>query len=127
MGYLIITNNPLVRESYKNHIFIDGTIQDVFIKVRNLVHKGHKIISHPLPGSLKIMQSPFRSVIVSKEADVIDTYHLQVIEDSMTKLLEHIKGRGLDFNNKSDFLKLDLELLKSAFEENNTKKWGGRF
>jgi hypothetical protein len=46
MNYRIVTNNPSVKEVYKDIIFVNGTFLDVLINVRDLVHKGHELISH---------------------------------------------------------------------------------
>ena len=120
MAYIIISNNPEVKEKYKQTYFIDGISRDVLIKVRDLIHKGYELISHPLPASIKTMSSPFRSVILTEEkTSSVDPLQLEVIENSIQKLDRHIKLNGIDSKHSDDYKKLDYLFLKSALEESN--------
>jgi hypothetical protein len=58
VGYSIITNNPNVVLKYENVIFIEGTVEDVLVKTRNLVQIGNSLITHPLPASIRMMYTP---------------------------------------------------------------------
>ncbi len=118
MAYIIVSNNPLVEENYDNMYFVEGTSRDILIKVRDLLHQGYELISHPLPASIKMFSSPFRSVVVNEERKVaLDTLQLEVIENSIMKLERHIKLNGLDKNFRDDYQKLDFLHLASALEE----------
>jgi len=117
IGNIIITNNPLVKDYFNNILYVEGTMEEVLIKVRDLVHKGHRIISHPLPGSLKIIVSPIRSVVLSNKSYEVDLEQLMLIENSIVRFRQHRSDKGLDFTNEEDYKKLDLELLKSALGE----------
>jgi len=120
LAYIIISNNPEVKEKYKQTYFIDGISRDVLIKVRDLIHKGYELISHPLPASIKTMSSPFRSVILTEEkTSSVDPLQLEVIENSIQKLDRHIKLNGIDSKHSDDYKKLDYLFLKSALEESN--------
>src|SRR5690554_1096241 len=114
MNMIIVTNNPLVKDYYSNIRYLEGTIHDVLIEVRNLVHKGHRIISHPLPGSIKILLSPYRSVVLSHRIGEIDIEQLMIIEESLSTFMLHKNERELDKNHHKDYMNLDFELLKSA-------------
>ena len=58
---LLVTNNEKVRES-SDLCAPSSTwradIMDVLIHVRDLVHQGHKLLTHPLAGSVKPMRPP---------------------------------------------------------------------
>ena len=67
MNYLIVSNNPLVRLDFENMIFVEGSYEDVLIKVRDLVYEGVELISHPLTASMRMLYSPYRSIILGNK------------------------------------------------------------
>lgn len=68
--YIVVTNNPLVAEKWPNEAqLVDGDPGCVFAAVRDLVHRGHRLLTHPLAGSVKPNESPYRSVIVTREPE----------------------------------------------------------
>jgi hypothetical protein len=117
MNYRIATNNPSVKEVYKDIIFVNGTFLDVLINVRDLVHKGHELISHPLGSSIRTMYSPYRSIIVRNKTNEINKDHIEVIENSIYSYKNTMQRRKPDAVNSKDYAMLDLNLLKSALDE----------
>ena len=79
---MIITNNPLVRDSVTdiNVVYMDKPLSDVLIAARDYVHKHHALLTHPLPGSIKPNESPYKSIIMSNKADALDLRSLRIIE-----------------------------------------------
>ncbi|MGL6131078.1 MAG: GrdX family protein, partial [Fusobacteriaceae bacterium] len=72
MKHMIVTNNPKVNKELKNLKFegnfdIDIEIGyiDILYKVRNLIHLGHTLLTHPLSGSIKPSETPYKSVVLS--------------------------------------------------------------
>ncbi|MEL7566692.1 MAG: GrdX family protein [Dehalobacterium sp.] len=120
MKSLIITNNPLVEEKYENVLFIDGSVEETLIKVRDMVHQGYELISHPLAASLRMMYSPYRSVILGKCQTKVDFLYAEIIEDSIIKYKRHTDHRKKDAANSDDYQKVDLILLESALSEQQT-------
>jgi hypothetical protein len=124
---VIITNNPSVRSTYeKSHIilFIEGNYRDVLVKARDLVHGRHQLITHPLMGSLKPNETPYRSVVVSDAAlENTDADSVLIIEeailvfDRFTKTTRADRGEGSTEKMKEDFREIDLSLLRSALNE----------
>jgi hypothetical protein len=117
--YSIITNNPNVALKYENVIFIEGTVEDVLVKTRNLVQSGSSLITHPLPASIRMMYTPFRSIVVEPDAGVSDFLQLEIAEESITKYRRIIDYRKVDIKNNKDYENLDLWLLESALKEIN--------
>lgn len=116
--YSIITNNPTVAGKYVNVIFVEGTVEDVLVKTRNLVQSGSSLITHPLPASIRMMYTPYRSVIIGKAAEGEDNFlQLQIVEESITKYKRIIEYRNVDYRNKIDYEKLDECLLINALHE----------
>ena len=116
---MIITNNPDVAAKYGSHAFCcEGCVIDVFIQVRDAVHKGAKLISHPLSGSIKPNESPYKSVVISKTAGPLDYKSLQVIEDAIAKLYQ-LSKKNYAYNESilEDFRIIDLDLVNSAYKK----------
>ncbi len=123
MKYIVVTNNNSLIESEKDfsdvidYVFVDGNFLDVLVKVRDLIHMGHKLISHPLGASIRIMFSPVRSILLSDEKYDADILSMEVIESSIDKYKATMENRNIDFRNKDDYEFIDIELLKSALDE----------
>lgn len=125
MNYTIVTNNKKVREDFNNVLFIEGTFEDVLVKVRDLVHQGVELISHPLGASIRMLFSPYRSIIVGEKNSKINSYHIETIESSIINYRNTIEGRKTDIKNADDYALVDAELLKAslkAFEETYNNK-----
>ncbi len=117
---LLITNNNKSYEYSKEKmevIFIEeGTYMDVLLKVRDYIHRGHKLISHPMAGSVKPNQTPYRSVIIeadkSNQKEVLDS--LTIIENSIASAEKFLSAKSIpDWNNKTkeDFKTVDLSFI----------------
>jgi len=117
---LIVTNNPLVKEkigeSY-NIDFIDGGIQDVMEKLRDMIHKGSKLLTHPLSGSVKPGQTPYKSVMIHVVEGNVDTDSLLMIEDAIDNCKKFVK-RVDEFREGTDEDKrfIDFTLISSGIE-----------
>ncbi|MGI6684151.1 MAG: GrdX family protein [Bacillota bacterium] len=117
MKSIIITNNPAVKEKYENVLFIDGSVEETLIKVRDMVHQGYELVSHPLAASLRMIYSPYRSVILGKRESKVDFLYAEIIEDSIIKYKRHTDHRKKDIANSDDYQAIDLILLESALSE----------
>ena len=68
---ILVTNNPLVQEQYRNDFrvdFLDTDLLGIFTYVRDMIHKGYRLLTHPLTGSIKPNESPYKSVIIAEPA-----------------------------------------------------------
>lgn len=118
MQSIIVTNNPIVAEKYENVFFVDGSVEKILIKVRDMVHAGYELISHPLAASLRMIYSPYRSVIVGNyQAKVVDFLSAEIIENSIIKYKMLTDHRKMDIANNADYQTVDLNLLESALSE----------
>ncbi|MDR2598838.1 MAG: GrdX family protein [Oscillospiraceae bacterium] len=83
---LLITNNPLAKsmlnEKYEV-IHINSDLVGVLIYCRNKIHEGHKLLTHPLSGSIKPNENPYKSVILSKKTKETDTQSVKIIEEAI--------------------------------------------
>ncbi|MCX7884895.1 MAG: GrdX family protein [Caloramator sp.] len=119
---LIITNNDLVSKilnsgKYKI-IFVNGTLMDVLIKVRDYIHKGHKLLTHPLMGSVKPNETPYKTVLISeKNYEYVDIQSLMYIENSIEvsqNLIRNRQPRNWPDKVLEDFKIIDFDLINNA-------------
>ena len=117
----MLTNNSLVRDEYGKDldiIFIDGEYIDVLKSARDMVHKGAKLITHPLMGSVKPNETPFRSIIV-EQGDSLDIESLTVMESSIASAEKFQRDAKVPLWNEiilNDFRFVDLKLFESAYD-----------
>ncbi|MBG9981184.1 GrdX family protein [Facklamia sp. DSM 111018] len=113
---LIVTNNPLVREAYANHDFVEGAFYEVMQVVRDHLYQGHyRLLTHPLPASSRMFLTPARSIIIRSSEP--DPYSMELIQQSMDNYQKTMGIRQPDFNHLADYQLLDFQLLEKAIEE----------
>lgn len=117
MKYLIVTNNPSVAAKEEQILFVEGSVETTLIKVRDLVHEGYELISHPLAASLRMLFSPFRSVILGKKLEKADALSAVIIEDSIAKYKRHTDFRKNNPAHDEDYKMIDRILLETALAE----------
>lgn len=118
MKYILISNNPIVIEKYPDAIYVSGAFIDVLIKVRDYIHQGYSLMIHPLAGSVKPNETPYKSILLNNtKLEKVDFRSLSLIEDA---LVTANKFQNLDLKySKSvlnDFQLIDFSLLEAAFE-----------
>lgn len=118
---MIITNNPLVAEKHENVLWTEGSVEKTLIIVRDFVYQGYELVSHPLAASLRMLFSPYRSVIIGKQNEKLNFEHAQIIEDSIIKYKNHTDLRRTEDGTRDDYKKIDLLLLEAALNEEKGK------
>ncbi len=120
MKFILITNNPLVRDTYKDLEveYLDIKYEDILQKVKNKIAIGHKLLTHPLSGSVKPKETPYKSVMISKEKGAVDMESLQIIEDAIEACAK-FKERSEKWTPKvlEDFKLVDYTLIDSAIDK----------
>lgn len=101
-------------------LFLDGSARDVLVAARDMIHRGQKLLTHPLMGSVKPNETPFKSVALSCETGTLDLESLMLVENSImafdrfSKIKRPNSGENADEEIKDDFREIDLSLIKSA-------------
>lgn len=122
---LIITNNSKVREYYERSYpirYIDGSYRDVLICARDFIHKGHRLLTHPLSGSVKPGETPYKSLVITEAAGSLDFPSLELIEQAIAvfeKFVTSCRHREPAEYTESileDFSEVDFTLLQSALK-----------
>lgn len=118
---LVVTNNPLSKRELGAKyeiLYIEGSVMDVFRKVRDYIHKGHRLLTHPLMSSIKPNETPFRTIILTKEGNnIIDMQSLGYIEEGIHTTEKFLKNYGIpdwDESTLSDFELIDYDLISHA-------------
>lgn len=114
---MIITNNIRVVETYGNQFevaFLDVSYMDVLIAIRDRVHQGFRLLTHPLAGSMKPNQTPYRTVMLEK-GPAMDYRSLELIESCILTAEKFQRNRPTphwDEKSLQDFRTVDLSFLK---------------
>jgi hypothetical protein len=116
---IIITNNDLVLNKYKNSyniMFIEGNFKDVLVYVRDKLHLGHELLTHPLGGSVKPDDTPYKSIIISDNKNNININSIYMIENAIITYDKFNKEKLKYITDKirEDLKLIDLTVLESA-------------
>ena len=119
--YLILTNNPLVRQCMegRGHYTIrfepERSFREILVEARDLVYAGHTLYTHPLAGSVKPNDTPYKSLIVSIEPHVFDAQHAELMSNAIA-VFDKFKpiSRELGEGVLRDFQLIDYTLLCGA-------------
>ena len=115
----IISNNPTVElTSTDVHIAEYGAVP-VLEKVRDLVHLGHHLLTHPFAGSVKPNENPFKSVVITKGHFGVDYQSVQIVEgclDVARRMVKERPYRNFSIQVISDLQLIDKSLLDSGLE-----------
>lgn len=119
--FLLVTNNPQVAKKYPelDVRYLKGPVLAVLLRVRDLIHRGHRLLTHPLSGSLKPGRIPYKTVFLSRHRETgVDLDSLRQIENSIAtyyKTLPQVppswQPRVLD-----DYAIIDLSHVEAALE-----------
>lgn len=121
---IVITNNSEVKLKYDKEydvILIDGGLLNVLVAVRDKVHEGHRILTHPLSGSVKPNETPYKSVVISYDKDEknLDLDSLLLISSNIETVQKFIDTKQpIKWDDKilADFMEIDLSLVSSGIE-----------
>lgn len=81
--YIIVTNNPLVDKKYgstHNVIYKEVSYEGLLKEVRDRIHEGHSMLTHPLSGSVKPNETPYKSILISEGRGSVDIESVSLIE-----------------------------------------------
>lgn len=133
---IIVTNNPLVLKELGDEqdvVYIETSYEGILKEIRDLVHKGFALLTHPLSGSVKPKETPYKSVLMSSAAakktekntgeNKEDNEKKSPVDSESLSLIENAIQACRKFQDKSgmyppetieDFSLIDLDLIKGA-------------
>ncbi|MGL5312495.1 MAG: GrdX family protein [Peptostreptococcaceae bacterium] len=117
---IIITNNPLVTKEISNKkvIYKESTYIEILKDCRDLIHKGYELLSHPLYGSVKPNETPYRSIVV-KEGKNIDTNSIILIEEAINTASKFQANKNTPIWTPrvlDDFQVIDFDILSNTLQ-----------
>ena len=117
---IIITNNPRVAKEISNKkiIYEECTYIEILKQCRDMIHRGYELLSHPLYGSIKPNETPYRSIII-KEGKSLDTNSLILIEEAIntaSKFQINKKTPKWTTTVLDDFQVIDLDIISNTLQ-----------
>lgn len=117
----IVTNNPLVETcmgaSYDVRLFPESSYREILIRVRNLIYGGHRLYTHPLAGSVKPNETPYRSIVVSRRPGALCAEDVEMIANAVTAYDKFApRQRPLTDALLQDLQLIDYVLLAGALD-----------
>ncbi len=86
-GFMIITNNPLVKKKNWGKIIMWNTknflMRTHLKKVQKMIFQGYRLLTHPLSGSVKPNETPYKSVMLSETPEGLDAQAMQIIASAI--------------------------------------------
>lgn len=118
---MLVTNNPMVQKKYAdkyNVVFLHNEpLLNVLKHTRDKIHLGHEMLTHPLSGSIKPNETPYKTILLNDTHEELDFFSLQLIEDSILtteKLLSSKEVKGWSDSILLDFQLIDFDLIKNT-------------
>ena len=95
--------------------YIDDVYVEVLKLARDYVHLKHKLLTHPLAGSIKPNETPYKSIVISKNKERLNFCSLNYIENSID-MCKNFVPRTKDYQQDvlEDFRHIDYSLIESA-------------
>ncbi len=99
-------------------------LEDVLLLTRDQVHQGGRLITHPLAGSLKPWENPYRTIGIRSGSD-LDFASLEIIESAIKKYEQFFSQQKLNSSQnltpetRRDFSLIDFSLIYAGFKNCN--------
>lgn len=124
MAVHVLSNNPKVYACLHKTLPVERFelgFLDFLKTVRDRIHAGAVLLSHPLSGSLKPGETPYKSVLLELgTGNDLDLRSLDLIEQalgvSQTQVASHRQEGPLSEQVLEDFQEVDYHLICSALE-----------
>ena len=118
--YRIVTNNPLVRDCLGDWYEIDYrevSFREILVIVRDMVHLGHQLYTHPIAGSVKPNETPYKSVVVDKAPGVFSMDEANLMSNALITF-DKFKPLNVKYSDYhlQDFQLIDYTLLCGALD-----------
>jgi len=113
---LLVTNNPMVLTRVGDKLkteYVDAGLIDVLIRVRDLVHEGHSLLTHPLSGSVKPNDTIYKSVLVSGARAGTDEQSVRIIGECVLAA-QKFTPREVSESSLRDLQAVEFALIREA-------------
>lgn len=117
MNIIMVTNNPLIHDYYKNEIEIVFDEHATYLQVLEMaldkVLVSYKLINHPLYSNLKTSETPYRTILLSP-VDRFDPESYKLLEQSVETVTMQLKQKQPPHykeNIYKDYQMIDKDLI----------------
>lgn len=116
--YMVITNNPLVRSRLDDThevIYLELSYEELLKVVRDRIYEGHRLLTHPLSGSVKPKETPYKSVLISERKEKVDGESVRLIKNAIL-VCQKFQDKSKYYKEEvyKDFQLVDWTLLESG-------------
>ncbi len=117
-GYIIITNNPMVNEKFSDThevVYKDVSYREILEEAMDWILKGHELLTHPLSGSVKPNETPYKSLLVRRKTAKEDDRSIRLIEQAI-ETYDKFEKRTYEYKPGvyKDFQLVDMTLIESG-------------
>ncbi|MGF6989311.1 hypothetical protein M2145_000645 [Lachnospiraceae bacterium PF1-21] len=120
---LIITNNERVAERFAAGFQVELLAEygEVLLRTRDALQTEYRLLTHPMSGSLKPNQTPFKTIILERveKRGALDMNSIELIERAMAAYHKFYECREIPAwseRSREDFRTVDLSLMEPAIE-----------
>ena len=118
--FRIVTNNPLVRDCLSDWYQIDYhdiSFREILVMVRDLVYAGHQLYTHPIAGSVKPNETPYKSIVVDKAPGTFSMDEANLMANALITF-DKFKPLNVVYSDYhlQDFQLIDYTLLCGALD-----------
>ena len=102
-------------EQYEVH-FQNENYMQVLKSTRDYIHAGHTLLTHPLAGSVKPNETPYKSVMIAADKKQLHLESVKIIEESIYTCEKFVTTAETRLHEEVliDFQYIDLSLLENA-------------
>ena len=116
---ILVTNNPRAELAYREKLRVeynDESLLTLLIRVRDYIQSGCCLLTHPLSGSMKPNETPYKSILISGVDGETDPRSVQIIEGCLSTARKFEPARVPD-KYLQDLQMIDLALIGPALEK----------
>ena len=103
------------KEDYQVDYQKEADDMQVLRTARDYIHTGHVLLTHPLAGSIKPNETPYKSIMLTKDKQELNLQSVQIIEESI-QVCEKFSSNIKDYPQEvfTDFQHIDCSLIENA-------------
>ena len=122
-GYIIITNNPMVDEKFREThdvVYKDVSYRELLEEAMEWIMQGHELLTHPLSGSVKPNETPYKSLLLRKKTGNRDVRSIELIERAI-ETCDKFEKRTFKYKPGvyKDFQLVDMTLIESGMSSDD--------
>ena len=96
-------------------IYLELSYEELLKVVRDRIYEGHRLLTHPLSGSVKPKETPYKSVLISERKEKVDGESVRLIENAIL-VCQKFQDKSKYYKEEvyKDFQLVDWTLLESG-------------